>query len=139
MIRQTSYRGLLMFALMVLAAPSWAVDVRFSGFGDIIVGSNSGGPADDNDALLYGQFGTDEVPLSSHDGVTLTGVDFVAIVDLTEDFTFLTEVNLQTVRGGSSEIEVDVERIFINYDMDPRLNIQAGLYFTPIGYHNRFL
>ena len=139
MIKQIAYRGLLMFALIGLSAPSWAVDVRFSGFGDIIIGSNWGGPADANDALLYEQFGTDEVPLSSHDGVTLTGVDFVTIVDLTEDWTFLTEVNLQTVRGGSSEIEVDVERIFINYDMDRRLNIQAGLYFTPIGYHNRFL
>ena len=139
MIKKIGSRGLLMFALTCLAAPSWAVDVRFSGFGDVIVGGKWGGPADAGDAQLYQQFGSDEVPLSSHDGVTLTGVDFIAIVDLTEDFTFLTEVNLQTVRGGSSEIEFDVERIFINYDMDPRLNIQAGLYFTPIGYHNRFL
>ena len=85
MIKQIGYRGLLMFALIGLSAPSWAVDVRFSGFGDIIVGSNWGGPADSDDALLYEQFGTDEVPLSSHDGITLTGVDFVVIVDLTED------------------------------------------------------
>ena len=106
-----------MFALVGFSTPSWGVDVRFSGFGDVVVGTRWGGPADDMAAQLYEQFGSDAIPLSAHDGVTLTGVDLVAIADLTEDFTFLLEVNLQTVRGGTSDIEIDIERMFLNYDM----------------------
>ena len=128
-----------MFALVGFSTPSWGVDVRFSGFGDVVVGTRWGDPADDVAAQQYEQFGANAVPLNAHDGVTLTGVDLVTIADLTEDFTFLLEVNLQTERGGTSDIEIDIERMFLNYDMDPRFNIQAGLYFTPIGYHNRFL
>ena len=61
------------------------------------------------------------------------------MADMTDDVTFLGEVNLQTGRGGSSDLELDVERFFVNYRVDPRFNVQAGLFFTPIGYNNRFL
>lgn len=138
-MRRILWRGLCAITLMIVSTSSFAVDVRFSGFGDVVLGTNWGGSADDRAGQLYGQFGSDPFPLSTHEGVTLTGVDFVTIVDLTDDFTFLAEVNLQTVRGGSSEIEIDVERVFMNYELDTRLSFQAGLYFTPIGYHNRFL
>lgn len=138
-MKKMLWRGLCAITLMIVSTSSFAVDVRFSGFGDVVLGTNWGGSADDGAGQLYGQFGSDPFPLSTHEGVTLTGVDFVTIVDLTDDFTFLAEVNLQTVRGGSSEIEIDVERIFMNYELDTRLSFQAGLYFTPIGYHNRFL
>jgi len=33
----------------------------------------------------------------------------------------------------------NVERFFVNYRVNPRFNVQAGLFFTPIGYNNRFL
>ena len=138
-MRVVMWRTAYAIALMMLSTQSYAVDIRFSGFGDVVIGASSGGPGDGEAGQLYEEFGSDPFPLSAHEGVTLTGVDFVAIADMTEEFTFLAEVNLQTVRGGSSEIEVDVERVFMNYELDPRFNIQAGLYFTPIGYHNRFL
>ena len=32
-----------------------------------------------------------------------------------------------------------MERFFVDYKLDERFNLQAGLYFTPIGYNNRFL
>ena len=128
--------GLLLF---MQTQPTYAVDIRFSGFGDVSVGVRSADAADPIEETLFDQFGTGSFPPSAHEGFTITGVDFVTIVDLTEDFTFLAEVNFQAARQESSEFEVDVERVFINYDLDPRFNLQAGLYFTPIGYHNRFL
>jgi len=116
-----------------------AVDIRFSGFGDVVLGLRADKPADDVELARYEEFGTDPFPLNEHDGFTVTGVDFVTIVDLTEELTFLTEANLQALRGGTSEIEIDIERIFLNYEHSQKLNFQTGLYFTPIGYHNRFL
>ncbi|MBV1884475.1 MAG: hypothetical protein KUG82_22735 [Pseudomonadales bacterium] len=133
--------GILMSAILLLGGgtPSFAVDARFSGFGDVILGLRSDGPADDVELARYEANGSDGWPLNEHDGFTVTGVDFVTIVDLSEELTFLTEANLQTVRGGSSEIEIDIERIFLNYSYSQKVNFQTGLYFTPIGYHNRFL
>ena len=133
--------GLFVLTLLLIgeSTSAFAVDVRFSGFGDVVLGLRSSAPADEAELAAYEANGSDPWPLNEHDGVTVTGVDFVTIVDLTEELTFLTEANLQTVRGGSSEIEIDIERIFINYEYSQQLNFQTGLYFTPIGYHNRFL
>jgi hypothetical protein len=58
---------------------------------------------------------------------------------MSDVFTFLGEVNLQAARGGNNAIDLDVERFLVDYKIDPRFNLQAGLYFTPIGYNNRFL
>jgi len=58
---------------------------------------------------------------------------------MTDAITFLGEINFQAARSASSEIEIDVERFFVNYRIDPRFNLQGGLYFTPIGVNNRFL
>ena len=58
---------------------------------------------------------------------------------MSDDFTFLGEVSLQTGRGGPSDLDLDVERFFVNYRIDQRSNVQAGLFFTPIGHNNRFL
>ena len=77
--------------------------------------------------------------MNTNRGFGLTGTDFVVLADMTDDATFLGEINLQTGRGGSSDLELDVERFFVNYRIDPRFNVQAGLFFTPIGYNNRFL
>ena len=77
--------------------------------------------------------------MNTNRGFGLTGTDFVVLADMTDNATFLGEINLQTGRGGSSDLELDVERFFVNYRIDPRFNVQAGLFFTPIGYNNRFL
>ena len=129
----------VILGLLTGGSPSaFAVDIRFSGFGGVILGLRSGDPADDVELARYEANGSDSWALNEHDGFTVTGVDFVTIVDLSDELTFLTEANLQTVRGGSSEIEIDIERIFLNYELSQKLNFQTGLYFTPIGYHNKF-
>jgi hypothetical protein len=46
-------------------------------------------------------------------------------------------VNLQVERGESTTFEVDIERMFLDYALHERLALQIGLFFTPIGYHNR--
>jgi len=89
---------------------------------------------------MFDQFGGGEAhPKNTARGFGVTGTDFVVIADMDENFTFLGELNLQTLRGGSDEIEVDVERFFIDYRINSKLSLQAGLFFTPIGYNNRFL
>lgn len=116
------------------------VRLRFSGFGDVTGGTTSGAWADPADRANFERFGGGEAhPKNTSRGFGITGTDFVLIADMADNFTFLGELNLQTARGGSDEMELDVERFFLDYQIDPRLNLQAGLFFTPIGYNNRFL
>lgn len=131
----------LVLAAIVAALPSTATaqQIRFSGFGDFTFGTNSGPVADPAAKEMFDLFGADPDPVNTMRGFGLTGTDFVVIADMSEDFTFLGEVNLQTGRGGSSDLSLDVERFFVNYRIDQRFNVQAGLFFTPIGYNNRFL
>ena len=132
--------GICAVLCAVTVAPSaQAQSLRFSGFGDFVFGSVSGGPADPVALDKFHTFGADEDPVNTNRGFGLTGTDFVVLADMTDDATFLGEINLQTGRGGSSDLELDVERFFVNYRINPRFNVQAGLFFTPIGYNNRFL
>ena len=113
--------------------------LRFSGFGDFVFGAVGGGKVDPAAAQEFATFGTDPDPVNTNRGFGITGTDFVILADMTEAMTFLGEINFQTGRGGSADIEIDVERFFVNYQIDPRFNVQGGLFFTPIGYNNRFL
>ena len=114
--------------------------VRFSAFADVTLGTEFGASADEDDADLFEAFGTDEFPLNSFgDGFGVVGTDFVVTADVAENVVFQGEVNLQVERGTSSEIAVDFERFYIDYRHNELFNVQAGFYFTPIGYHNRFL
>jgi hypothetical protein len=125
--------------LTAAASPAQAQTLRFSGFGDFVFGAVGGAKVDPAAAREFETFGSDADPLNTNRGFGVTGTDFVILADMTEAMTFLGEINFQTGRGGSSEIEVDVERFFVNYQIDPRFNLQGGLFFTPIGYNNRFL
>lgn len=115
------------------------IKLRFSGFGDFIAGYTSGDYADPDARGMFEAFGDDTDPVNTNRGFGVTGTDFVVIADMTEELSFIGEVNLQAGRGVSNEIEIDVERFFVDYLIDPKFNLQAGLFFTPIGYNNRFL
>ncbi len=128
--------GLVAFAA---ASPSQAATLRFSGFGDVVFGVTQGSYASADERAQFEQFGVDPDPVNTMRGFQITGTDFVVIADMNEKLTFLGEVNLQAGRGVSNEIELDVERFFVDYKIDERFNLQAGLFFTPIGYNNRFL
>jgi hypothetical protein len=125
--------------LTAAATTAQAQNLRFSGFGDFVFGATGGGTADSAAAAKFNTFGPDVDPVNTNRGFGLTGTDFVVLADMTDNATFLGEINLQTGRGGSSDLDLDVERFFVNYRIDPRFNVQAGLFFTPIGYNNRFL
>jgi hypothetical protein len=129
----------IMVAVLLTAAAAQAQTLRFSGFGDFVFGAVGGSKADPTATQKFTNFGSDPDPVNTNRGFGVTGTDFVVLADMTEAVTFLGEINFQTGRGGSSEIEVDVERFFVNYQIDPQFNLQAGLFFTPIGYNNRFL
>ena len=124
---------------LVFSFPADAVELRFSGFGDFVLGFTGGDFADQGARTAFESFGTDDDPVNTMRGFQITGTDFVVIADMSEDVTFLGEINFQAGRGGSNEIETDVERFFVDFKMKPRFNVQAGLFFTPIGYNNRFL
>src|SRR5262245_6182843 len=129
----------LLLACAALPAPAAAQQIRCSGFGAFTFGATAGPAAESESKAMFDLFGADPDPVNTTRGFGLTGTDFVVIADMSQDFTFLGEVNLQTGRGGSSDLGIDVERFFVNYRIDPKFNVQAGLFFTPIGYNNRFL
>jgi len=136
--------GILVTILAILLtgamAPSaQAQSQRLSGLGDFVWGTSGGGKADPAAAAKFDMFGADPDPVNTNRGFGLTGTDFVVLADMTDDVTFLGEINLQAGRGVSSTLDLDVERFFVNYRIDRRFNLQAGLFFTPIGYNNRFL
>lgn len=134
-----AWRLLICLAIVGSSPAALAVDVRFSGFGDAVFGTSFGDPADTASSDQFSQYGDDSYPVNVNTGFGITGTDFVVIADMSDELRFLGEVNLQAARGGSSEIELDVERMFVDYSLSDLLNVQAGLYFTPIGYFNRFL
>ncbi|MBN4054668.1 hypothetical protein JYT87_03065 [Nitrospira defluvii] len=127
--------------LLLLTAPRLvlAVNVEFSAFGDMSYGYTSSDPADTAEAALFAEHGTDASPLSQNDGFGNVGVDFVVLVELNDTLSFLSEVNLQLERGGSSDIGLDLERTYLDYRISNGFNVQVGSFFTPIGFHNRTL
>ncbi len=140
MIKKLLLLNSFVVILMLLAPPNArAVNIEFSGFGDMSFGFLSGGPADDADAALFATDGTDAHPLSQNDGFGNVGTDFVVFAELNDRLSLLTEVNLQLERGGSGDIGLDVERTYLDYRIIPTFNVQVGSFFTPIGFHNRTL
>ena len=114
--------------------------IRFSAFADVSLGMDWGAKADSKDAALWDQFGFSKFPLNSNgDGFAVVGTDFVMTANLSENLVFQGELNLQVARGESDELEVDFERFYLDYRVNEYFNFQAGFFFTPIGYHNRFL
>lgn len=129
------------FVLVLLLVPQFAraANIEFSGFGDMTFAETWGGPADDADAADFSSFGTDDHPLSQNNGFGNTGIDFVVLAELNDRLSMLSEVNLQLARGGTSDVGLDVERTYLDYRINNGFNIQAGSFFTPIGFHNRTL
>ncbi len=135
--------GAALFMLLATAggvpAEAQETRLRFSGFGDFVGGFGRGKYANPGAKQLFDQFGTDKYPVNMVSGFGMTGADFVVIADMTEKLTFLGELNFQADRGGSNELGLDVERLLVDYQILPNFNLQGGLFFTPIGYNNRFL
>jgi len=138
-MNRRSFSTIVAVLLTVIAVPAEAQTLRFSGFGDFVYGATGGENVDTTASDAFARFGSDPYPVNTNRGFGLTGTDFVVLADMTEAMTFLGEINFQAARGGSSAMDLDVERFFVNYEIDPRFNLQGGLFFTPIGYNNRFL
>lgn len=139
MFRAKVVTVVVMVLLLFVTRPVRAVDVEFSAFGDMSLAFSFGDPADEDQALLFEQFGTDPNPVNLQRGFAIAGTDFVVVAQLTDRLTFLSEVNLQLERGGTSGIGLDMERNFLDYRIKDWLNIQVGTFFTPTGFFNRTL
>jgi hypothetical protein len=131
--------GLFALALSGVAWSARAQDLSLNGFGDMNYGYRFGPPANASAATSFEAFGEDIAPKNSHSGFGLVGTDFVITAELPADIVYLGEINFQVERGQQSEFEVDVERMFLEKRFVEQFNLQAGLFFTPIGYFNRTL
>ena len=131
----------LAFLATCLFSPALAQEtrIRFSGFGDFMGGLNKGKYVNQNARNLFEKHGTDAYPVNLANGFGITGTDFVVIADMTDKLTFLGEINFQAGRGRSNELGPDIERLFVDYKVHSKVSLQGGLFFTPIGYNNRFL
>ncbi|MEY2932947.1 MAG: hypothetical protein RL033_3696 [Pseudomonadota bacterium] len=138
-MKQSLRVGVAVGAYLLAAKVAGAQEITLNAFGDINLGATFGDPASATDRTTFETYGEDPFVKSSHQGFGLVGTDFVLTGDLTDDFVFLGEINLQVARGQQSEFEVDVERMFVEKRFSQLLNLQAGLFFTPIGYFNRTL
>ena len=137
--KQMFTRAAIIFLLLMTPNFAQGANLEFSGFGDMTFGNTWGGPADNADAAQFLTDGTDAFPLSENEGFGNTGIDFVVLGELNDRLSVLSEVNLQLERGGSSDVGLDVERVYLDYRIHNGLNVQVGSFFTPIGFHNRTL
>jgi hypothetical protein len=126
---------LLVFAPLTASANEFSL----SGFADVNAGYQFGRVRDSAAQAMFESFGLDPHPKSSQSGFGLVGTDFTLTSELSDTLVYLGEVNLQVERGQSTEFEFDVERMYFRKAFNPTVNIQAGLFFTPIGYFNRNL
>jgi hypothetical protein len=127
--------ALLVCAPLVASANEFSL----SGFADVNAGYLFGKVRNAEAERMFESFGLDPHPKSSQSGFGLVGTDFTLTSELSESLVYLAEVNLQVERGQSTEFEFDVERMFFRKAFKPTFNVQAGLFFTPIGYFNRNL
>jgi hypothetical protein len=133
------FPSLFTLALASVAGGAHAQDLSVNGFGDMNYGYRFGPPASASAAASFDAFGEDIAPKNSHSGFGIVGTDFVITAELPADIVYLGEINFQVERGQQSEFEVDVERMFLEKRFVEQFNLQAGLFFTPIGYFNRTL
>lgn len=138
-MRKSSLFWILIILYLFTVQPARAVEMEVSAFGDMTLGFIAGDPADEEEAALFEAFGTDPNPVNLQRGFGNVGVDFTTLAELTDRLTFLAELNLQLERGGTTAMEIDPERIFLEYRIHPRFNLQVGQFFTPIGFFNRTL
>lgn len=129
----------LTIALVAVAGSASAQELSLNGFGDLNYGYRFGPAANSSDAEQFRAFGEDPHPKNSHSGFGVVGTDFVVTAELPMDMVYLGEVNFQVERGQQTELEIDVERMFLEKRFSEALNVQGGLFFTPIGYFNRTL
>jgi len=130
---------LLAALFLATATNAEAQELSLNAFGDLNYGYRFGAPARESDAESFAAFGEDIHPKNSHSGFGLVGTDFVLTAELPWDMVYLGEINFQVERGQQSEFEIDVERMFLEKRFAEELNVQAGLFFTPVGYFNRTL
>ena len=113
--------------------------LRFSAFGDFTYGLQFGPDANADDAEAWDLFGDGPEPYNTKSGFGMVGTDFVIFADLTDRLAYVAEVNFQVERTTRNAIEVDVERMFINYVFNDQVELQVGQFFTHVGYWNRNL
>jgi hypothetical protein len=120
-------------------SPVLAQEISLNVFGDVNYGYRFGRPPSSTAAERFKAFSGDVDPKNSHSGFGLAGTDFVLTGELPADIVYLSEINVQVMRGMQTQFEIDIERMFIGKRFAPWFNVQVGVFFPPIGYFNRTL
>lgn len=105
--------------------------VTITGYGELNYISTFGTSPDEHAAELYEEFGLIKEYAEPRNDILFPGIGLVFSADLQEEkLTFLSEINYRTK---FDRIELGIERCYLNYFVDNRLQIQTGIYSAPIG------
>jgi len=109
--------------------------VSISGFGEFTYTSTFGDPVDEDAAEVYEDFGLLKEYSEARNDLVFPGFGLVIASNLANDkLTLLTEINFKSLHN---DIDVGIERCFLNYSINNLFNIRAGIYSTPFGSLNR--
>src|SRR5665213_1338222 len=116
------------------------VKMKLNGFGDIIYGQPFGNAANNTTRDTFNKYGEQNYLSGMHKGFTSHGIDMLGTVSMKNNLKFQTEVNVEGSRGADGgELNIEIERLYLDYGISEQFGLQVGFIFTPIGYINRNL
>jgi len=116
------------------------VKMKLNGFGDIIYGQPFGNAANKATQDTFNKYGEQNYLSGMHKGFTSHGIDMLGTVSMKGNLKFQTEVNVEGSRGADGgALDIEIERLYLDYGISEQFGLQVGFMFTPIGYINRNL
>src|ERR1035437_11024081 len=124
----------------IIAQSESDVKMKLNGFGDVIYGQPFGNSANKATQDTFGKYGEPNYLSGMHKGFTSHGIDMLGTVSMKNNLKFQAELNVEGSRGADGgEIELEMERLYLDYGISEKFGLQVGFMFTPIGYINRNL
>lgn len=124
----------------IIAQNESDVKMKLNGFGDVIYGQPFGNAANKATQDTFNKYGESNYLSGMHKGFTSHGIDILGTVSMKNNLKFQAELNVEGSRGADGgEIELEMERLYLDYGISEKFGLQFGFIFTPIGYINRNL
>ncbi len=133
---KTLKRCLLLFVLLCLGQLHCLLHaqnerVTITGYGEINYISTMGASPDKEAAELYEEYGLVKEYSEPRNDMLFPGIGLVFSANMQDEkLTFLSELNFRT---NFDKIELGIERCYLNYFINNKLQIQTGIYSAPIG------
>ena len=126
----------LLVITFILPSDLLAQEKKFtiSGFSELRYTNRSGDPVDEELAEEFEDLGGDEELIEEGSRWSIPGFNTIITSTLSKQLTFQGEV----VFSFEEEVfEVELLRSYLDYKLNPKFNLQAGKFLSPIGYFNR--